>query len=138
MRYILIFSLLISSAVVATLPAESIELTNKNIKKLGFQVKAEKMRDWISVTLIAPQIIEQHWQQAATQSYPFTSENPPFLSKVGIEDKESETEVFISYLSKESDASVGVYYICTDKTGVKCSFGRERLYSIYSLNDFVE
>ena len=130
--------MLISSGAVATRPAESIELTNETIKKLGFHVKAERMREWVSVTLTAPPKIGKYWEQAATQSYPFKSENPAFFSKVKIEGKESETEVFISYYSSESDASIGVYYVCSDKSGVSCSFGRERLYSIYSLNKFVK
>lgn len=138
MRYILNFVLLISAVAVATLPAEPIELTNEIIEKLGFQVKSETMRGWVSVTLIAPPKIGRYWEQAATQSYPFKSENSAFLSKVKIEGKESETEVFISYYSKESDASIGVYYVCIDKTGVNCAYGRERLYSIYSLNEFVK
>lgn len=96
------------------------------------------MREWVSVTLIAPPKIGKYWEQAATQSYPFKSENPAFFSKVKIEGKESETEVFISYNSSESGTTIGVYYVWSDKSGVSCSFGRDRLYSIYSLNKFVK
>jgi len=137
-KYLLIFILLASTATLSTVPAKPIELTKAVLKEQGFRVEIEKMRGWVTITLHAPAKIEQHWEIVATQSYPFKSENPEFLSKIGVEGKKSDTEVFVSYFSEKSDASVGVYYTCTDESGESCVYNRERLYSIYSLNEFTK
>lgn len=139
MKYLVVFILVFSFNSLATVPAAQVALTKKNMKNLGFRVEARKLRNDISATMYAPPKIGQGWELVGTQSYSYVGDKAGFLSKVGIENPSSETEIYVSYDSSVSDGFIGAYYKCVEVSNTNCPHvGAERIYFIESLNGYVK